>query len=1526
MSTCNRVAGLLLFTTALSCSGAAFAQVAEPEAPATEEPGPEPDDEQPRAADISIPGGAIVVTGRRSQDVTRSSSQVVSILTSEAIARTGEGDIAGALGRVTGLSVQGNGFVYVRGLGDRYSLALLNGLPLPSPEQLSRVVPLDIFPTGIVASSLVQKTYSANFPGEFGGGVINLTTIAIPDESFFEISAGISGDEQTTFSPGLTYYGSDYDWFGFDDGTRSVPPALREFFDSGLRISDPGVDQQAILRQLGNPNLVLIQRNNDIPANLSGGITAGTAFDFGDGGRMGVIATASLSNKWRTRSIVSQTAVNADLDLDTDFREFVTDNRILVNGLLGFGFELGEQRLRWTNLYIRDSLKRAALAVGEDFQDDDSEARQDTAWFERQLIDSQLVGEFKVGDLGLSARAGYAQTRRKAPYEYSFTYVRTNNPNDPLGDTFVNKLNRQTGSASVAFSKLKEDLYYAGLDATYPVTDWLRVTTGYAYTDTERYSERRQFLINASNDFDGAVGALRPDLLLGDAVIDFYRIGLIESTQSDPAFSAELTIHAGYAQAFIQPLVGVALDIGVRYEDAKQRVDPVEVFGVPTNSGTATFLANDYWLPAATLTWEITDALQARFNASKTIARPQFRELIFQTYFDPETNRQFNGNPRLVDSRLTNAEARLEYYFGRGNRVSVAGFWKDIRNPIEVFSSFSDNDQISGFANAPKATLYGAELETQATYPRPRQLPAQTNGVAVEVEDRVFAQRGEALRLVDHNEPFLRRRHVVAETFDIRAFIGCIAARQHDVVHRPGRAFQLARHDVFADIAGDIHRVRPQATDHPVADAMGGGLHEDLVVALHRIELDNLHLAVPHIEAGARDPLLIQHEIIGILGADHAQLVEADAPLHRNRRIHHHPHLIIVAGRAQRGAGVVADHRERLARRRIRRDDGGRRQVDGEGARQRAHGHEIIAIVALDPQLRTVGIHIHHVVAGSAMHQQRRGVAGAQPAARRRRHAREGVLGQKAAEGRIPLQPEQLADLHTVVARAHLQRRGHRAVVHERRIIAAIGAHMQPAFQAVVVVDALHLGRALVARILVEVGGEIAVQQRDIGALDRAASLRRAQHEDVVRRAGRTLPPVDEQLVLVVAVAAVLDLHDIVALIHALAAQREDLVGVTARLAIQRQHMVGTLRADGSQRRKLRRRGHRPRVLKVEHVKPVLPAARQHEGGGAEEDVAIIAMRRAARRSARIAEIDRVHIPSGQHADHALAGHLRGHGRAHRVAADKAARRDQLRFRDQPATQVHRAAVQDVERALIAQDGDARRGDDLAGLVQIHVVAHIEEHVAAFREDLAAGDHPLGIRMVAGGAAVAFGEARRALLHQVQVLAERVRLPHLQLDVAEVGMRQQQPQQPRCLRDMDVGPGFERDIGTRRIQCQRPDAHRTVDLQGIAGHTDPPGAAIRIEIDRLPGHIRAVVRGGIQDGAIHRAQRHVGLRFHAANRHVLRDLIQEDAVIDRRQHVEGVEPAALAVPVRVGSSRPCPIGRFSRHDSSNGGSCSVTRF
>ncbi|MBP6363614.1 MAG: TonB-dependent receptor [Novosphingobium sp.] len=708
----SRLATLLLLTTALAAPLPALAQEAPPQDPAPADTSAEPAQEE--AVDVSLPG-EIIVTGTKNRNPAKSSDQVISVLSNAEIARTGEGNIAGALGRVTGLTIVGSGFVYVRGLGDRYSLALLNGSPLPSPEPLRRVVPLDIFPTNVVASSLVQKSYSVNFSGEFGGGVINLTTTAVPKESFLTINTGLSGDSETTGLTGYTYYGAGTDWTGFDNGSRNAPPALAAFFASGNRISDVAVDDQAIAGELVRFSRATLQRDTELPVNFSTSISGGTAIEIGDDATLGVIATFGYSNKWTNRDARQQVTSTADLsELASDTQRVTTDNRIIVNGLLGLGLEFGDHKIRFTNLFIRDTIKQGRLATTEDFNTGYTRMNQDTAWFERQLFETQTVGEFKFGNIALDVRGTFAKSQREAPYELSFGYVRTNRTGDPYGAYFINRLNNgQTGSASISFSELDETLWAGSIDLSWKAFDRLTLSTGYAYTDTKRDSTRREFQFIAPSDMPFGVSLLRPDLLLSPGIIDFYNIALIETTETDPAFTAGLRVHGAYGKVNFEPIDGVSIDAGVRYETAKQSVTPQQVFTVPSNSLAGTQLENSYWLPAGTITWEVMPQMQVRLHASKTIARPQFRELIFQLYFDPESDRLFRGNPLLQDSKLLNAEARWEWYYAPEQRVSVAGFYKKIDNPIEAFTGFSDNAPQTSFANAPRATLYGAEFEVQ---------------------------------------------------------------------------------------------------------------------------------------------------------------------------------------------------------------------------------------------------------------------------------------------------------------------------------------------------------------------------------------------------------------------------------------------------------------------------------------------------------------------------------------------------------------------------------------------------------------------------------------------------------------------------------------------------------------------------------------------------------------------------------------------------------------------------------------------
>ncbi|MBA4747649.1 MAG: TonB-dependent receptor [Sphingopyxis sp.] len=724
-------ASLLLLSTALVAPSALAQTTAEPE-PAAEETAPDeaaPAEEaalEEEEADVSIPGGGdaeIVVTGRNTPNIVRSTPEVVSVLSSADIARTGEGDIAGSLSRVTGLSVVGGGFVYVRGLGDRYSLALLNGSPLPSPEPLKRVVPLDLFPTSIIDSTLVQKSFSVNFPGEFGGGVINLTTKSTPREGFFEISSSIGWDSETTNKLGYTYFGSDTDWTGFDDGTRDIPAGLSAALNSGRPVlvgADFSQDDiEAIAIELVNAETTLLQQNNNIPVNWSFGISGGKSWPIADG-EIGLIATASIDNKWRTRDTLQQTSLDPNLagPPQTSFQRVITDNRVVVNGLLGLGVELGDHQFRWTNLYIRDTLKQARLGLGID---QNNAARdlleQDTAWFERQLINTQLVAEFDYDAVQIDFRASYANSQREAPYERNFAYSRSNLPltQDPVGDRFVNDLGGNLGDATIAFSDLNEDLVSAGGDFSYEIAPAITATVGYAFSDTERTAVRRAFAFRAQN-LPIAVIQQRPDFLLSDTTVQLFDVSLLETSAQDgtAAFDAALTTHAGYAQVQAEIIPGININAGVRYEDATQTVFPIDLFNTGGSAIVTTNLANDYFLPAVTVTWEVAPDMQVRVNGSRTIARPQFRELIAQVYFDPDSNRQFRGNPSLQDSRLWNAEIRYEWYFDRGQRLTAAGFYKSIDNPIETFTSIStDSVANSSFANAPKATLFGFEVELQ---------------------------------------------------------------------------------------------------------------------------------------------------------------------------------------------------------------------------------------------------------------------------------------------------------------------------------------------------------------------------------------------------------------------------------------------------------------------------------------------------------------------------------------------------------------------------------------------------------------------------------------------------------------------------------------------------------------------------------------------------------------------------------------------------------------------------------------------
>jgi len=714
---------LLLSTALVACPVLAQAQNQSP-------PPQEPADPSEEDVDIVGPGAGalagedIVVIGRSIPNVVRATPSVVSVLSQADISRTGEGDIAGALQRVSGLSLVGGKYVYVRGLGERYSSALLNGLPLPSPEPLKRVVPLDIFPTSVIASSVVQKSFSPNFPGEFGGGVINLTTRAVPEERFIEIGGSVGVNTVTTGQLGYTHFGSRTDWTGFDNGARDIPPELRGALRSGNRVSvGPNFDlarMQTITASLLNAPTNLIQSNDTIPANMSVDLAAGNSWDLGPN-RLGIIAAFGWSNSWETQGGLQQTAAGVSINesgdqvlrADQDYRFLSTENRIVVNGLFGAGLEFGDHVLRWTNIFVRDSLKESRIQAGIDevnVGNDNPVNRGFTSWYERQLFTTQLVGEFKFDNWSINARGTYAESSRNAPYERFNSYVFS-----PDAGDFINDLTSNGSRSTIAFSDLQDQVVAGFLDVAYrfDTSRPLVVSAGYAYSDNTRTAERRDFryVTAGSAALPFAVAQTRPDYLLSAFNTFAYDVVLQETTGAQGAgkYDAGLMVHGVYGQVEAEILDGLRIQGGVRYEDGSQFVAPIALFGAPELLRTE--INESYWLPGATITWNFAEDMQFRIAASKTLARPQFRELAPQSYRDTDTDRVAFGNQFLVDSELTNFEGRYEWFFARDERIVLSGFYKKIDRPIETISFDSGGTFATTFANAPKGELYGAELE-----------------------------------------------------------------------------------------------------------------------------------------------------------------------------------------------------------------------------------------------------------------------------------------------------------------------------------------------------------------------------------------------------------------------------------------------------------------------------------------------------------------------------------------------------------------------------------------------------------------------------------------------------------------------------------------------------------------------------------------------------------------------------------------------------------------------------------------------
>ncbi|MAW51855.1 MAG: hypothetical protein CME01_03425 [Geminicoccus sp.] len=667
-----------------------------------------------------IVGGTADLLEERQQ-----SSGVSDVLGAEQMSRSGDSDAAGALKRVTGLSVVGGRYVYVRGLGERYSASLLNGSLLPSPEPERRVVPLDLFPTSLLESVVIQKTFSPDMPAEFGGGVVGLRTRTIPKEAFIKLGLSTGYVHNSTFQSGPMGFEGSRDWLGFGASERALPQSVSDaIFDRPLEESDMfsnrGYSAEE-LEALGEsmPNTWAVGEGTALP-KIGVSMVTGKSWERGES-RFGALASGLWGQDWDASEYVKNyylVGLGDEMELAHayDFTELERDIRLA--GALSLGFAYGDAHdISSTTLINRSSTATSRIYQGfnRDVATDIRVSR--IRWVERMLFYNQLRGshEFEgLGGLTLDWRGAYAQASRLEPdrREYRYDY-------EEAADAWY--LSDRPEGNSIFYSTLGDELWDSAVDLKLPFKlpqseseSWAKA--GFAISDRSRGVDTRRLKYMHKGERSGLFEVLSSpveDIFVPENIgSDGFQFE--EVTRQTDNYSASQDTWAAYGMSNFEAGNRLGFMTGVRLESSAQAVQTFELFN-PDQQPVSALLETVDTLPAAVATIRIgpseqLDRQQLRLGYGRTVSRPDFRELSPATFNDVTGGRQIFGNPELGRALIDNVDLRWEFYPEPGESLSAAFFYKHFDSPIESIVVVSAQHSVT-YQNADSAQTAGVEFE-----------------------------------------------------------------------------------------------------------------------------------------------------------------------------------------------------------------------------------------------------------------------------------------------------------------------------------------------------------------------------------------------------------------------------------------------------------------------------------------------------------------------------------------------------------------------------------------------------------------------------------------------------------------------------------------------------------------------------------------------------------------------------------------------------------------------------------------------
>jgi len=652
------------------------------------------------------------------------------------ISRTPDSTAAAAVRRVVGATIVGGRYVYVRGLGDRYTNALLDGVPLPSPEPDRATVPLDLFPSKLLDSLVIVKSFTPDMPGNFAGGSVRIGTRRLPKEFTFTVSGNVGLNSQTTGSDYLQYRGSSTDWLGIDGGTRQLPGSIPDYrIGRGNRNPDGSFQTNDQLRQWGSDlNAYMSTKRDKAPPNHSFNVVMGNTFDLGGEQKLGVMGAFGYGRRFVKISDELFRTARSSLERPDDIVEL---NRLSIErgidtvrwgGLLGLTYEINPRhKIHLTGLYSLRSSDEAREIIGRIEEREGPVQETRLEFSSRDLISGQLRGEHdfpELDDARLEWKGFVSLARRDQPD----TRATVHQYSSGIGWAFED----DSFSGLHFFAKSQERTTGGAFDWTQPLSkgeEPTKLKVGSLVSLKSRTFRARRFRFtpaNGANQNDPALICERQtwdtscldDLFAAGNIGPFLSID--ENTRDTVSqlgdnYDATLDVYAGYVMVDTYLHDDLRLVVGPRLELSKQTIgafvrdDPDE----PTLTGE---INGEDVLPAISVVWSARDDLNLRVAGSRTLARPQLREIApfsFTNYFGGFTEQ---GNPELENTHIWNGDLRVEWFPTASEVIAASFFAKRFVDPIEPILSAASGNGLITYQNVAGATLVGGEIEARKSF------------------------------------------------------------------------------------------------------------------------------------------------------------------------------------------------------------------------------------------------------------------------------------------------------------------------------------------------------------------------------------------------------------------------------------------------------------------------------------------------------------------------------------------------------------------------------------------------------------------------------------------------------------------------------------------------------------------------------------------------------------------------------------------------------------------------------------------